>query len=432
MKKDIIIIENNLSNNADKSKLEQFKTNIVSVFNRDDYDFVNIKEIALFVIFDANGSNEIEVKTETSLNNKEEVSISLMRTRLNLVTQKHTIDSKFLGINARFYLALNYTNEVQDMLTNSKEESNPPTIKQQQGEDKAAINLKLETPRYKMGQIELDKKTRKGIEETISLVQKQGLIYDEWGFKEVDGVAKTIINFHGKPGTGKTMSAHIIADSLGKKIINSNYADIESKYVGDAPKNLVAAFDLAQKHDAILFFDEADSFLGKRISNVTQSSDQAVNSLRSELLKLLEDRAVIVIFATNLLDNYDKAFHSRILKSIEFKLPNKKQRIAIIKKHIPAKLYEKGADELSQDELEKLSEIADGFSGREIKNSVLNALIKAAQDDVLPTLSHFKKAFKKSKEEFEKSHEGENRNKGLEKQIKTNLKKGNFKKVRSK
>ena len=106
---------------------------------------------------------------------------------------------------------------------------------------------------------------------------------------------------------------------------------------------------------------------------------------------------MIVIFATNLLDNYDKAFHSRILQSVEFKLPNKKQRIAIIKKHIPAKLYEKGAKELDEDELEKLSEIADGFSGREIKNSVLNGLIKAAKEDTLPTFLHFKRAFKKYK-----------------------------------
>lgn len=429
----IIDIENHLFNEVDKTHLEQFKSEVIGVFHRDDYEFSGVNEIALFIIFDNSGNNEVElIESEYNMDKKEEVSVTLMLTRLGNTIRKHMIDSKFLGINARFYLGINCTQTLHDRLNGIDTKSNPATMKQQQGEDKASINLKLESPCYKMGQIELDKKTRKSIEETILLVRKQGLIYDEWGFKEVDGIAKTIINFHGKPGTGKTMSAHIIADALDKKIINSNYADIESKYVGDAPKNLVAAFDLAQKHDAVLFFDEADSFLGKRISNVTQSSDQAMNALRSELLKLLEERPVIVIFATNLLDNYDKAFHSRILQSVEFKLPNKKQRIAIIKKHIPAKLYEKGAKELDEDELKQLSEIADGFSGREIKNSVLNGLIKAAKEDTLPTFLHFKRAFKKYKEEFDKSHEAENKTSELGNRVRKNLKKGNYKTIRRK
>lgn len=429
----IIDIENHLFNEVDKTHLEQFKSEVMGVFHRDDYDFSGVNEIALFIIFDNSGNNEVElIESEYNMDKKEEVSVTLMLTRLGNTIRKHMIDSKFLGINARFYLGINCTQTLHDRLNDIDTKSNLATMKQQQGEDKASISLKLESPRYKMGQIELDKKTRKSIEETILLVRKQGLIYDEWGFKEVDGIAKTIINFHGKPGTGKTMSAHIIADALDKKIINSNYADIESKYVGDAPKNLVAAFDLAQKHDAVLFFDEADSFLGKRISNVTQGSEQAMNALRSELLKLLEERPVIVIFATNLLDNYDKAFHSRILQSVEFKLPNKKQRIAIIKKHIPAKLYEKGAKELDEDELERLSEIADGFSGREIKNSVLNGLIKAAKDNELPSFLHFKKAFKKYKEEFDKSHEAENKTSELGNRVRKNLKKGNYKTIRRK
>ena len=79
-----------------------------------------------------------------------------------------------------------------------------------------------------------------------------------------------------------------------------------------------------------------------------------------------------------------------------------------------------------------MSEIADGFSGREIKNSVLNGLIKAAKEDTLPTFLHFKKAFKKYKEEFDKSHESENKRKELGNQVRKNLKKGNYKMVKEK
>ena len=218
----IIDIENHLFNEVDKTHLEQFKSEVIGVFHRDDYDFSGVNEIALFIIFDSSGNNEVElIESEYNMDKKEEVSVTLMLTRLGNTIRKHMIDSKFLGINARFYLGVNCTQTLHDRLNGMDTKSNLATMKQQQGEDKASINLKLESPRYKMGQIELDKKTRKSIEETILLMQKQGLIYDEWGFKEVDGIAKTIINFHGKPGTGKTMSAHIIADALDKKIINS-------------------------------------------------------------------------------------------------------------------------------------------------------------------------------------------------------------------
>ena len=209
MKCEVIIIENDFSGQVDKVQLDSFSADIKAVLLREDYDFVGIKELGFFVLFDSNADNKLHIDRQGYKASKEEdVSISLMKSRLNNVINKYIVDSKFLGINARFYLGINCTQTLHDRLNDIDTKSNLATMKQQQGEDKASINLKLESPRYKMGQIELDKKTRKSIEETILLVQKQGLIYDEWGFKEVDGIAKTIINFHGKPGTGKTMSAH--------------------------------------------------------------------------------------------------------------------------------------------------------------------------------------------------------------------------------
>ena len=55
-----------------------------------------------------------------------------------------------------------------------------------------------------------------------------------------------------------TIPAHAIAAALDKKLICVNYADIESKYVGETSKNLSRLFsDPANKED-IIFFDEAD------------------------------------------------------------------------------------------------------------------------------------------------------------------------------
>lgn len=51
-----------------------------------------------------------------------------------------------------------------------------------------------------------------------------------------------MFQLYGEPGTGETMAAHAVAHYLDKDIIEVNYADIESKYVGDTPKNLTRVF----------------------------------------------------------------------------------------------------------------------------------------------------------------------------------------------
>ena len=219
---------------------------------------------------------------------------------------------------------------------------------------------------------------KEDIRVSLSLIAHQKRIYDDWGFAEVDDRPKLILNFYGPPGTGKTMVSHAVARELGKKILAVNYAEVESKYVGDAPKNLLKAFEAATRDKAVLFFDEADSFLGKRITDVHNSSDQAINSLRSQMLILLEDFDGVVIFATNLAKNYDKAFDSRILKHIYFELPNRENREQIISLMIPSKVpLAEGVDRKAL--CAQLAEISEGFSGREIKNAVLESLSLAVR-----------------------------------------------------
>lgn len=234
-------------------------------------------------------------------------------------------------------------------------------------------------PRYNFGQIILPDYVKKEIFNALKVIEYKDVVYNVWGFSECDPIPRSVLNFYGDPGTGKTMCAHAIADKLGKKILALNYAEIESKYVGEAPKNLQKAFDTADETDSVLFFDEADSFLGKRIQNVTQGAEQALNSLRSQMLILLEEHSGVVIFATNLVSNFDNAFESRILKHIHFELPNHDARIEIIKKMIPTKLPL--SEPISQEELDEASDILEGFSGREIKSAVLELLLDKAEKD---------------------------------------------------
>lgn len=305
------------------------------------------------------------------------------------------------------------------------------TIKEkQQSNTKKDSNEQLPTffpiePRYCFDQIILPDKLVGQIKEALNIIQYQDLIYNQWGFSEVDSIPKSILNFYGPPGTGKTMCAHAIAKAINKKLLALNYAEIESKYVGEAPKNLQAAFDVAKNNDCVLFFDEADSFLGKRITNVVQGADQALNSLRSQMLILLEEFKGIVIFATNLVTNFDTAFESRILKHLKFDLPNEDARISIIEKMIPSKLpIEK---KFNDEELRSLSQIVDGLSGREIKNAILETLLTKAdskQQEQMFNYDDFKSGFLLKKEQYEELRNTKTGDK--KKKILDAIKKGNI------
>lgn len=260
-------------------------------------------------------------------------------------------------------------------------------------------------PVFSFDQMILTEEVKNEVLDALKSIECQDLIYNVWGFGEIDPTPKCVVNMYGDAGTGKTMCAHAMAKHLEKKILLLNYADIESKYVGDAPKNLKKAFDVAKATDAVMFFDEADSFLGKRIQNVSHGSDQALNSLRSQMLILLEEHKGVVLFATNLVTNFDKAFQSRMLKSIKFELPNEEARALIIKGKIPPRLpvVERFAEgqPFSDEIYLEASKLIEGFSGREIRNAVLDLLLKKAQPEgnVVFSKEDLFDVFRKKKEE---------------------------------
>lgn len=296
-----------------------------------------------------------------------------------------------------------------------------------QNENKANLDISPIVPKYTFNQMILNEKVKENLLDCVYLIKNMQIIYDEWGFKEIDPIRKSIINFFGPPGTGKTMSAHAIANEINKKILTVNYADVESKFVGEAPKNLISVFEIAKSQDAVLFFDEADSFLGKRITNVGSSSDQSVNSLRSQMLILLESYDITIIFATNLNENYDKAFNSRILTNIKFELPDISLRKQTITKLIPANApIQKGL--LGDDKfISKLANLSDGFSYRDLKNTILASLIKCIKQNSNLTNEILLDIFKNKKTELEALKNDKTK---LENKIKSNLSNKNYKTLR--
>ena len=293
-------------------------------------------------------------------------------------------------------------------------------------EDTPPLNVVPVEPKYRFANMVLNQEVKDQLDSCVTMIRNLDKIYDEWGFSEVDPVKKSVLNFYGPPGTGKTMAAHALSAELGKMILAINYSDVESKFVGDAPKNLVSVFKIAEERNCVLFFDEADSFLGKRVTNVSSSSDQAVNSLRSQMLILLESFPGTVIFATNLNENYDQAFVSRIISSIQFRLPDTALRKDAITRMIPTRAPIDRSI-LTDELLDDLAELCDGFSHREIKNVALSVLTECCKNDSPITEQLLRDVFKTKKASFEIERKKSKNGESLGKEIKKKLESGNYK-----
>ncbi|PJK14086.1 AAA family ATPase [Lysobacteraceae bacterium NML07-0707] len=221
----------------------------------------------------------------------------------------------------------------------------------------------------------LTPQTRQMLSEAIGALKNHKIIYSDWGFGEVDPLGRNmIINFYGPPGVGKTMAAEAFAGSLGRPYIHLGISEIESRFVGETAKNISAAFQQAAMEGAVLFFDEADTLLGARLSSVTQGIDNEINAMRSTLLIELERFEGVVVFATNLAKNYDEAFVSRIRYHIEFTLPDISARQALWSRLlVPAIPLALPREEL----VARAAEMTEGLSGRELRNIMRTALPRA-------------------------------------------------------
>lgn len=323
---------------------------------------------------------------------------------------RHLNEKEFFGLKNIIILMSTQTGvpkAVNESGSNETCSPNTPTDDEDNLPDFVAV-----TPKFKLSNMILNDSTKRQLDRAITLIRNTKLIYDNWGFKEIDPNTKTILCFYGAPGTGKTMCANALAYELGKKIMFASYASIESKWVGEGPKNLRKIFQDATEQDAVLFFDEADSFLSKRVENAETGSDKHYNRMSNEMFQLLENYDGVIIFATNLVTDFDKAFKSRILAFIDFELPDKDTRAKMIKLMTPKGLPM--ARPLNEEELHTLSATIDGFSGREIRKGMLTVLSDGAMRGVSNfTFDDFKIGFESVKKDTEAIEASMNGNKKM-------------------
>ncbi len=304
------------------------------------------------------------------------IELSKIEDKSFIKNNKQTISTLILNRLNQYIQIRESINFVIKEDTSSQElQENIPQDRVENMEDsKETKSLQYEAvnPLYNFERVILPKAVLEELESAINILNVEKIVFENWGLKKVEPYPRSALNFYGPPGTGKTMAAHAIASKLNKKIIVASYAQIESKYHGEGPKNVEALFYAAEKNNAILFIDEADSLLSKRLLNVTQGSEQAINSMRSQLLICMEKFKGIVIFATNLVTNYDYAFETRV-QNVEFSLPDVATRKRIWEMHLIPSIP------LASDiNTKTLAERFQGFCGRDIKNAVVKACVTVA------------------------------------------------------
>lgn len=251
-------------------------------------------------------------------------------------------------------------------------------------------------PRVGFGDLKLSDDMKKTLEQICCSVLEGYRIYEEWNLKEQYpyGRAVTVL-LAGPPGTGKTMTAHVLAKELGIPLYQVDLSHILDKYIGETEKHLEQVFQFAEKTNMVLFFDEADSLFGKR-GEVTEVKDRYANMEVSYILQRIEQFEGTVVLATNLYNNIDKAFLRRMKYVLKYQFPDAGIRHSIWESCLPPELPR---DEL---DLHYLAEQFD-FTGGMIKNVVYAACVLAVYEKRPLDMGHVLRAVKAENEKLERA-----------------------------
>lgn len=127
-------------------------------------------------------------------------------------------------------------------------------------------------------------------------------------YKEAGAETPKGILLYGPPGTGKTLLAKAVAGEAGVKFKAVSGSDFDEKYVGVGASKMRKMFEDAKNNaPCIIFIDEIDSMGGKRHSKQSNSDRQTLNSLLSEMDGFDGSNGVVVIAATNRIEDLDSA-----------------------------------------------------------------------------------------------------------------------------
>lgn len=143
------------------------------------------------------------------------------------------------------------------------------------------------------------------------------------------------ILLYGPSGTGKTMTASVIANELGLDLYLVRSEKLITKFMGETSQNLAQVFDFISNVPAVYLFDEFDT-LGTQRGNDNEVGEQ--RRILNTFLQLLDRGAEesLVLAATNNISSIDKALYRRFDDVIKYQLPSLNE----IKKFLKEQFYQ--------------------------------------------------------------------------------------------
>jgi SpoVK/Ycf46/Vps4 family AAA+-type ATPase len=213
------------------------------------------------------------------------------------------------------------------------------------------------------------------LRDIVARVRQRVRVLDEWGMARASARGRGLtVLFCGDSGTGKTLSAEVVAHYLGLDLYVIDLSTVVDKYIGETEKNLDRIFVEAERVNGVLLFDEADAIFGKR-SEVRDARDRYANVEVAYLLQRMEQFDGVAILTTNLRANVDEAFLRRLDVLVEFPMPDCDSRRQLWTQQFRGDVPRTG--DIDFDFLAGAFEL----SGGNIRNIVMAAAYRAADDD---------------------------------------------------
>lgn len=198
--------------------------------------------------------------------------------------------------------------------------------------------------------------------------------YEKLGAKIPRGVLLA-----GDPGTGKTLMARAVAGEANVPFFSISGSEFAEMFVGVGASRVRDLFSKAKKNaPSIIFIDEIDAVAHKRDARggAGREDEQTLNQILVEMDGFDNESGVIVMAATNRVDMLDKALlrPGRFDRHVNVTLPERKDRLEILKVHFKGKPVEEDVD------LESLAKKTAGSSGADLANIANEAAITAARE----------------------------------------------------